>query len=148
MQRGITVQAIRCDDRSRHRSGKDGKGVSRKSLTSTHHVATTSGYVPRYLHSTGQLPKRGPSTGVFVELVDRMKPDLATPGKPFSFGTLAQAQATGDLESLRAHERHAILVPLGPDPAVTVNRIAVGFQRSTKPRRRVIKKKLRRIAHR
>lgn len=123
-------------------------GRLRRALMAKYRVATTFGYGPRYLHSTGQLHKGGPSTGVFVELVDHMKPDLAIPGKPFSFGTLAQAQATGDLESLRAHERHAILVPLGPDPGATVNRIAVGFQRSTKPRRRVIKKKLRRVAHR
>jgi glucose-6-phosphate isomerase/transaldolase/glucose-6-phosphate isomerase len=123
-------------------------GRLRKALMAAHRVATTFGYGPRYLHSTGQLHKGGPSTGVFVELVDRMKPDLAIPGKPFSFGTLAQAQAAGDLESLHSHERHAILVPLGPDPAATVNRIAVGFQPSTKPRRRITKKKLRRVAHR
>lgn len=123
-------------------------GRLRKALMSTHHVATTFGYGPRYLHSTGQLHKGGPNTGVFVELVDRMKPDLTIPGKPFSFGTLAQAQAAGDLESLRAHDRRAILIPLGPDPAATVNRIAAGFQPATKPRRRAVKKKPRRIARR
>lgn len=123
-------------------------GRLRKALMSTHHVATTFGYGPRYLHSTGQLHKGGPNTGVFVELVDRMKPDLAIPGKPFSFGTLAQAQAAGDLESLRAHDRHAIRILLGPDPAATVARIAAGFQPPTKRRRRAFKKKPRRIARR
>ena len=123
-------------------------GRLRKALMSTHHVATTFGYGPRYLHSTGQLHKGGPSMGVFVELVDRMKPDLAIPGKPFSFGTLAQAQATGDLESLRTHNRHAIRIALGPNPAATVNRIAAGVQPSTTSRRRALKKKPRRIAHR
>jgi transaldolase / glucose-6-phosphate isomerase len=123
-------------------------GRLRKALMNTHHVATTFGYGPRYLHSTGQLHKGGPSTGVFMELVDRMQPDLAIPGKPFSFGTLAQAQAAGDLESLRTHDRHAIRIPLGPDPAATVNRIAAGFQPSTKPRRRILRKQPRRVARR
>ena len=116
----------------------------RKALTSTHRVATTFGYGPRYLHSTGQLHKGGPSTGVFVELVDRMKPDLAIPGKPYSFGTLAQAQAAGDLESLRAHHRHAIRVQLGPDPAKTVDRITAAL-RPSPPRRRATMKKRRRV---
>ncbi|GKS64323.1 hypothetical protein YTPLAS72_16270 [Nitrospira sp.] len=120
----------------------------RKALMSTRRVATTFGYGPRYLHSTGQLHKGGPNTGLFVELVDRMKPDLAIPGKPFSFGTLAQAQAAGDLESLRAHDRHAVLLRLGPDPAATVNRIAAGFQPSTQARRRATTKKPRRASRR
>jgi glucose-6-phosphate isomerase/transaldolase/glucose-6-phosphate isomerase len=85
---------------------------------------------------------------VFVELVDRMKPDLTIPGKPFSFGTLAQAQAAGDLESLRTHNRHAIRIALGPNPVATVNRIAAGVQPSTKSPRRALKKKPRRIARR
>lgn len=129
------------------RSLETAMGRLRKALMAKHRVATTFGYGPRYLHSTGQLHKGGPNTGVFVELMDRMKPDLAIPGKPFSFGTLAQAQAAGDLESLRAHDRHAIRILLGPDPAATVARIAAGFQPSTKPRR-ASKKKPRRASRR
>ncbi len=116
----------------------------RKALMSKHRVATTFGYGPRYLHSTGQLHKGGPNTGIFLELVDRMKPDLAIPGKPFSFGTLAQAQAAGDLESLRAHHRHAIRVQLGPDPAATVSHITAALRPSL-PRRRATMKKRRRV---
>lgn len=123
-------------------------GRLRKALMTKHRVATTFGYGPRYLHSTGQLHKGGPNTGVFVELVDRMKPDLAIPGQPFSFGTLAQAQAAGDLESLHAHDRHAIRIPLGTDPVATVNRIVSGFQPPTTSQRRVLKKQPRRLAHR
>lgn len=130
------------------RSLETAMGRLRKALMAKHRVATTCGYGPRYLHSTGQLHKGGPNTGVFVELVDRMKPDLGIPGKPFSFGTLAQAQAAGDLESLRAHDRHAIRISLGPDPAATVARIAAGFQPSTKPKRRAGKKKPRRTSRR
>ncbi len=129
------------------RSFETAMGRLRKALMSQHRIATTFGYGPRYLHSTGQLHKGGPNTGVFLELVDRMKPDLAIPGKPFSFGTLAQAQAAGDLESLRAHHRHAIRVQLGPDPAVTVNRIMAAL-RPSPPRRRATVKTRRRVTRR
>lgn len=102
-------------------------GRLRKTLVSRFHVTTTCGYGPRYLHSTGQLHKGGPNTGVFLELVDRMTPDLAIPGKSFSFGTLAQAQAAGDLESLQAHQRRAIRVELGQDQVATVDALAAAL---------------------
>jgi len=69
-------------------------------------VATTLGFGPRYLHSTGQLHKGGPNSGVFIQLVDEeRKNDIPIPGKPFSFGVLIDAQALGDLRSLRAAGR-------------------------------------------
>lgn len=95
----------------------------RKTLVQQYQITTTFGYGPRYLHSTGQLHKGGPNSGIFLELVDRMKPDLAIPGKPFSFGTLAQAQAAGDLDSLQAHGRAVLQVPLGTNPVATVQAI-------------------------
>jgi transaldolase / glucose-6-phosphate isomerase len=95
----------------------------RKALVRQHHVTTTFGYGPRYLHSTGQLHKGGPASGVFLELVDRMTPDLPIPAQTFSFGTLAKAQATGDLESLQAHGRPAFRVMLGTNPVATVSAI-------------------------
>jgi glucose-6-phosphate isomerase/transaldolase/glucose-6-phosphate isomerase len=116
----------------------------RKALVSQHHVTTTFGYGPRYLHSTGQLHKGGPNTGIFLELVDRMTPDANIPGKPFSFGTLAEAQAAGDLESLRAHHRHAIRVRLGRDQAATVNALTAALAPTRTPRRPAGAKKRRR----
>ncbi|HJT37131.1 MAG TPA: bifunctional transaldolase/phosoglucose isomerase [Actinomycetota bacterium] len=69
-------------------------------------VATTRGFGPRYLHSTGQLHKGGPNTGVFIQIVDDERTnDVPIPGKPFSFGALIDAQAFGDLRSLRAAGR-------------------------------------------
>jgi glucose-6-phosphate isomerase len=69
-------------------------------------VATTLGFGPRYLHSTGQLHKGGPNTGVFIQIVDEeRKKDVPIPGSQFSFGTLIDAQALGDLRSLRAAGR-------------------------------------------
>ncbi|HEX8099594.1 MAG TPA: glucose-6-phosphate isomerase [Actinomycetota bacterium] len=73
-------------------------------------VATTVGFGPRFLHSTGQLHKGGPDTGVFIQIVEPPNEDAAIPGKPYSFGELLAAQATGDLKSLRAHGRRVARV--------------------------------------
>jgi transaldolase/glucose-6-phosphate isomerase len=82
----------------------------RERLVREHGVATTFGYGPRYLHSTGQFHKGGPSTGAFVELVDEPAADLDVPGEPYTFGTLIRAQADGDLQTLRAHGLDAVRV--------------------------------------
>lgn len=113
----------------------------RKSVLTLSKLATTSGYGPRYLHSTGQLHKGGPNNGRFLELVEEMTPDLPIPGKPFSFGTLAQAQAVGDLQSLHAHDRPAIRVRLGPQPLATIRSLINSLKPRTKPSRPVRAKK-------
>jgi hypothetical protein len=71
-------------------------------------VATTFGYGPRYLHSTGQFHKGGPPTGAFLEIVDEPETDLPVPGEPYTFGQLIRAQADGDLQTLRAHGLDAV----------------------------------------
>jgi transaldolase/glucose-6-phosphate isomerase len=78
--------------------------------------ATTTGYGPRFLHSTGQLHKGGPDSGVFIQMTAPDKVDLEVPGAPYTFGILKQAQALGDFQSLLAHGRRAIRVDLGADP--------------------------------
>ncbi len=75
-------------------------------------VATTLGFGPRLLHSTGQLHKGGPASGVFVQVVDAPATDLAIPGSPFSFGKLLAGQAAGDREALRARGRRVARVGL------------------------------------
>jgi transaldolase / glucose-6-phosphate isomerase len=76
-------------------------------------VATTTGFGPRFLHSTGQLHKGGPNSGVFIQVVDRERQvDLPIPGQPYTFGTLIDAQALGDLRSLRNHGRRVARVTL------------------------------------
>jgi glucose-6-phosphate isomerase/transaldolase/glucose-6-phosphate isomerase len=92
----------------------------RRALVSHHHVTTTAGYGPRYLHSTGQLHKGGPKSGLFLQLVDQMIPDLGIPGKPYTFRTLAQAQAAGDIQALKAHDQQGIVLPLGKNPIATI----------------------------
>jgi hypothetical protein len=74
-------------------------------------VATTVGFGPRYLHSTGQLHKGGPNNGVFIEVVDpERSADVPIAGQPYTFGTLIDAQALGDLRSLRAQGRRVARV--------------------------------------
>ena len=78
--------------------------------------ATTVGYGPRYLHSTGQLHKGGPPSGCFLELVADHPADLPIPGSEESFGTLIDAQALGDFASLEGHELPVMRVHLSADP--------------------------------
>ena len=68
-------------------------------------AATAFDHGPRYLHSTGQLHKGGPNSGVFVMTPPETAPDLPIPGSPYTFGTLASAQALGDMNALRAANR-------------------------------------------
>jgi glucose-6-phosphate isomerase len=82
------------------------------------HCATTTGYGPRFLHSTGQLHKGGPDTGVFIQLTAADQVDMEVPGETYTFSVLKQAQAQGDFQSLLAHGRRAIRVDLGKEVLV------------------------------
>jgi hypothetical protein len=84
----------------------------RLAIRDKYRVATTVGYGPRYLHSTGQLHKGGPNTGVFLQIVGDDPKDIAIPGERFSFGVLKQAQALGDFQALRNHGRRVLRVQL------------------------------------
>jgi hypothetical protein len=76
------------------------------------HVATTVGFGPRFLHSTGQLHKGGPNTGVFIQITTEHPEDVPIPGKSYTFGVLQAAQAAGDFDSLVRHDRRVIRVHL------------------------------------
>ncbi len=90
--------------------------LARVSLASG--CATMLGYGPRYLHSTGQLHKGGPNTGVFIVLTAAVHEDLPVPGEVYSFGVLETAQAIGDFQSLDRTGRRAVHVQLPDrDPA-------------------------------
>ena len=65
----------------------------------------TCGYGPRYLHSTGQLHKGGPPTGLFLQVVDDTGDELPIPNQPFGFAKLIRAQAAGDFASLQERGR-------------------------------------------
>jgi transaldolase/glucose-6-phosphate isomerase len=72
----------------------------------------THGFGPRYLHSTGQLHKGGPPTGLFLQVVDDTGDELAIPGQPFGFGKLIRAQAAGDFASLQERGRRVARIRL------------------------------------
>ncbi|MPZ52513.1 MAG: glucose-6-phosphate isomerase [Acidimicrobiia bacterium] len=71
-------------------------------------VATTFGYGPRFLHSTGQLHKGGRNNGVFLQLVDFPSDDLPVPETDTTFGQIIGAQAAGDLEALQKRDRRVL----------------------------------------
>jgi hypothetical protein len=70
------------------------------------------GLGPRYLHSTGQLHKGGPDTGLFVQVVDDLGEELEIPGRPYGFRKLIAAQAAGDFEALKERGRQIVRVNL------------------------------------
>jgi transaldolase/glucose-6-phosphate isomerase len=84
-------------------------------------AATTFGYGPRFLHSTGQLHKGGPPTGRFLQVIHDSEPDVEIPDAAYGFTRLKHAQAIGDLETLRGHGLPAARVTLeGDDPAAAL----------------------------
>jgi hypothetical protein len=75
-------------------------------------VATTVGYGPRFLHSTGQLHKGGANNGVFIQFVSDDPVDTPVPGEEYTFSVLKAAQALGDYQSLVSRGRRAVRVDL------------------------------------
>jgi transaldolase/glucose-6-phosphate isomerase len=84
-------------------------------LRDVFHLATTLGYGPRFLHSTGQFHKGGPNTGLFLQLTADDAEDAPVPGTAYTFGIFKRAQALGDLKALRGHGRRVMRVHLGKD---------------------------------
>jgi transaldolase len=78
-------------------------------------IATTLGYGPRYLHSTGQLHKGGPNTGLFLLITTDTSEDLVIPGQPYGFSTLQRAQALGDYRALVDKGRRVVRVHVDVD---------------------------------
>src|SRR5271157_4136332 len=96
-------------------------------------VATTTGYGPRFLHSTGQLHKGGPECGVFIQITSSDINDMDIPGEKFTFGVLKQAQALGDFEALAARHRRAIRVDLGGDVEKGLRRLLTLIKGAVSP---------------
>jgi glucose-6-phosphate isomerase len=80
----------------------------------------TFGWGPRFLHSTGQFHKGGPAIGVFLQITETSAVDLAIPDRPFTFGQLIEAQATGDGSVLAEHGRPVLTLTL-TDPAQNIS---------------------------
>ena len=95
-------------------------------------LATTAGYGPRFLHSTGQLHKGGPPVGLFLQVVERDAADAEVPGEPYGFSTLKQAQALGDLQSLESRNYPVLRVDLGPDAGAGWRALADAVEEAVK----------------
>ena len=102
-------------------------GQIRSRVLERHGIATTLGYGPRFLHSTGQLHKGGPSSGLHLQLTQSTSgdggADLEIPGAAYTFRTLSQAQALGDLNALTSLGRRTARVNLGSEPAAGLDLI-------------------------
>jgi hypothetical protein len=85
--------------------------------------ATTVGYGPRFLHSTGQLHKGGPDSGLFIQITAPDQTDFPVPGETYTFSILKQAQALGDFRALSSRGRRIVRVDLGDDAVAGLVRL-------------------------
>jgi len=95
----------------------------RSKVTAKYRIATTLGYGPRYLHSTGQLHKGGPDRGLFLQLVANHKQYMPIPGKTYPFGILADAQALGDFQAIHSLGWRIIRIHLGTQSVAAIRRL-------------------------
>ncbi|MDQ3048996.1 MAG: hypothetical protein M3R27_15715, partial [Bacteroidota bacterium] len=79
------------------------------------HLAVSTQFGPRYLHSTGQFHKGGPDNGYFIQFISNSAADVRIPEQTYTFGQLKKAQAMGDMEALRKQKRKVIMIDLGED---------------------------------
>ncbi len=107
----------------------------RHAVRDARHVATTVGYGPRFLHSTGQLHKGGPNSGVFLQITSEDAVDLPIPGQKYSFGILKRAQARGDFDVLAERGRRVLRIHLGADVAAGLTRLRDAVRREFPPLR-------------
>ncbi len=107
----------------RNDATKSALQMLRQRLGQRHRAATTLGFGPRYLHSTGQLHKGGANNGVFLLLTDDPSGDADVPGRPFSFGRLHRAQALGDLQSLLLAKRRVAHIHLTGDRIAAIQNL-------------------------
>jgi hypothetical protein len=102
----------------------------RNALGTATGVATMVGIGPRFQHSTGQLHKGGPKSGVFLQIVQQPEADLPIPGRPFGFRQLVNAQADGDYLALRDQGLRVFRVTADGDFATTIQRMIEAAARS------------------
>lgn len=95
----------------------------RKSILEKTSCATTLGYGPRYLHSTGQLHKGGKNSGIFLMITSEPDQDIKIPGNQLTFGVLNLAQAVGDYEALLTKGRKVLRLHLSKNPLATIRNL-------------------------
>jgi hypothetical protein len=94
---------------------RDALQTVRHTIRDWKRVATTLGFGPRFLHSTGQLHKGGPNTGVFLQITSDDAGDLEVPGQKYTFGVLKRFQAQGDFNVLADRKRRVLRIHVGSD---------------------------------
>ena len=102
----------------------------RQTVRDRRRVATSVGFGPRFLHSTGQAYKGGPNSGVFLQITVDDASDISVPGQKYSFGVVKAAEARGDFAVLAERERRALRVHLGADTTAGLNVLGVAFARA------------------
>jgi glucose-6-phosphate isomerase len=95
----------------------------RRRVMEHHHIATTLGYGPRFLHSTGQVHKGGPDSGLFLQITLDHQKDIPVPGEAYTFGVLAEAQALGDLKVLQALGKRVSRIRLPSEDEAEIMRL-------------------------
>jgi transaldolase/glucose-6-phosphate isomerase len=98
-----------------NRSHEEALQAIRHRVRDAKRVATCLGFGPRFLHSTGQAYKGGPTSGVFLQVTCDDAADLNVPGQRYTFGVVKAAQARGDFQVLSERGRRALRVHLGKD---------------------------------
>jgi transaldolase/glucose-6-phosphate isomerase len=99
----------------------------RKAIGARTNLATTLGWGPRFLHSTGQLHKGGPETGAFIQLIDRPQAPLSVPESGHEFGAIIAAQAAGDHQALAGAGKRVIRIDLGSAPDAAIEALSAAL---------------------
>jgi len=102
----------------------------RMALRDSTKLAVTTGFGPRYLHSTGQLHKGGPNKGIFIQVADAPAKDLDVPEADYTFGKLIAAQAAGDLEALTKKKRRVLSIDLGKDASKGLEKLEAAVKKA------------------
>ncbi len=105
-------------------AARDALDTARLAVRDARGVATTLDFGPRFLHSTGQLHKGGPDSGLFLEIVDDPAPPLPVPTTDYDFAQLVTAQAFGDHLALRQRGRRILLISLGDSGMEALQRVS------------------------
>jgi len=100
----------------------------RRKVIERYGIATTIGYGPRFLHSTGQLHKGGPNKGLFLQIITCHERDIPIPGMPYTFGVIAAGQALGDFQALKSLGRNITRIKLSTGHEKDVLNVAREFE--------------------
>lgn len=120
----VTIQAYLVPDKNT----TEALQKLRTSIQKKYKAATTLGFGPRFLHSTGQLHKGDAGNGYFIQFVSDIKEDIPIPENPgtestsITFGILIKAQALGDRQALLANKRKVITIDLGSDVIASITK--------------------------